>query len=85
MPTPDISDIQEIFRKAEEENEAAELTEEQLHRLILYECEQGGITFEELLEIRRTGIFPPGKCNNYTVDAELLLGMLSDEFTKTAP
>ena len=82
MPTPDISDIQEIFRKAEEDNEAAELTDEQLYRLILYECEQGGITFEGLLEIRRTGIFPAGKCNQWTADAELLLQMLPEEFTR---
>ena len=79
MPTPDV-DIEEVFRKAEEEGGVAELTVNQLWQLILYECEQGNVTVDELLEVLKTAIWPKGKCNVWAGDAELLLSMLPEDF-----
>ncbi len=73
-------DIQKIFQEAGEENAPVELTHDQLWRLILCECEEGEVTVEELLEIRKTGLWPEGKCNVFAADAELLLGMLPKDF-----
>lgn len=78
MPTLD-ADIQESFNRGEEDG-ATELTLDQIWRLILYECEEGDTTVEELLEIRKTGIWPEGKCNLWAADAEMLLGMLSEDY-----
>ncbi len=78
MPTLD-ADIQEAFNKGEEDG-ATELSLDQIWRLILYECEEGDTTVEELLEIRKTRIWPEGKCNLWAADAEMLLGMLSEDY-----
>ena len=78
MPTLDV-DIQEAFNRGEEDG-AIELTPDQIWRLLLYECEEGDTTVEKLLEIRKTGIWPEGKCNVFAADAEILLGMLSDDY-----
>jgi hypothetical protein len=67
--------IKPLVQKMED---STPLTEKELLDLILWECELGGITIEELREIRRTGTWPPGKHNVCTGDAELLLGMLED-------
>lgn len=79
MPTLD-SDIQELFQGAEEKNTVVELTQDQIWRLLSYECEMGGVTVEDLLEVRKTRIWPKGKCNVWAADAELLLEMLPEEY-----
>jgi len=75
----DIADIEEIFRRAEEtEGEIAELTHEQVWRLILCDCELGGFTIEDVLKHRKTGKYP-GPFTDYFSSASLLICMLSDE------
>lgn len=77
MPTLD-ADIKEVFARGEETG--ATLSPDQLWRLILYECEEGKITIEELLEVCKTGIWPKGKCSVWAADAQLLLGMLPKDY-----
>lgn len=69
---PDISDIEAIFADEDNDNFFT-LTEEQAWRLINYECVRGGVTLDELREIRETHIWPKGKDNIYVHAAEMLL------------
>jgi len=78
MPILD-ADIQDAFQRAEEDGTVT-LTNDQLWRLILHECEEGDITVEELLKIHKTTIWPEGKCNVWAADAEMLLGMLTEDY-----
>lgn len=48
---------------AEKTGQVAELNEEEFWALVEYECQLGGVTIEELREIRRSGIWPEGKSN----------------------
>jgi len=67
--------VRSKLQYAEKTGQVAELGEEEFWALVEYECALGGVTVDELREIRRSGIWPEGKTNIYALNAELLLGM----------
>lgn len=61
-------------------NSEHEFTHEQLWRLILAECADGGFPIETALEYRKTRKYPKGEFDHvYFSDVVLLLSMLTDE------
>lgn len=72
---PTSPHIQAILEKRDGEN-CITLTNREIWDLIEWECKMGEVTVEDLREKRRTASWPKGKCNRWSIDAEMLLGLV---------
>ncbi len=76
--------IQKIAGKLERQDPMPVLSLYEIWQLLVYECERGGMTVDELLEYQKTRIWPSGKCNILVCDAEMLLGMVMGDMERSS-